>query len=143
MNEADTCRGYEVSKLQAAGWEDGFIAPYRAHRVITTFDAAGWRPNAGDIDRMGREIPDREYTTKDFEQVVAPHTPFAVHISLAEQEIIVARVDHLTAALAACEDHAVQSGQDIQALRRSILTGSFAPAFTSTTTQATSVAIAS
>ena len=53
------------------GIEDGFLAPYRVHRVITTYDAAGWRPNAGDTDRMGREIPDREYTTKDFERVVA------------------------------------------------------------------------
>jgi len=53
------------------GIEDGFLAPYRVHRVITTFDAAGWRPNAGDIDRTGRKIPDREYTTKDFERVVA------------------------------------------------------------------------
>lgn len=53
------------------GIEDGFLAPYRVHRVITTFDAAGWRPSAGDVDRMGREIPDREYTTKDFERVVA------------------------------------------------------------------------
>lgn len=53
------------------GIEDGFLAPYRVHRVITTFDAAGWRPNAGETDRTGREIPDREYTTKDFERVVA------------------------------------------------------------------------
>lgn len=53
------------------GIDDGFLAPYRVHRVITTFDAAGWRPNAGDTDRKGREIPDREYTTKDFERVVA------------------------------------------------------------------------
>ncbi len=60
---------YQYSLKQ--GIEDGFLAPYRVHRVITTFDAAGWRPNAGDTDRMGREIPDREYTTKDFERVVA------------------------------------------------------------------------
>lgn len=60
---------FEYSLKQ--GIEDGFLAPYRVHRVITTFDAAGWRPNAGDIDRTGREIPDREYTTKDFERVVA------------------------------------------------------------------------
>jgi type I restriction enzyme R subunit len=53
------------------GIDDGFLAPYRVHRVITTFDAAGWRPNAGETDRTGREIPDREYTTKDFERVVA------------------------------------------------------------------------
>jgi type I restriction enzyme R subunit len=60
---------YQYSLKQ--GIEDGFLAPYRVHRVITTFDAAGWRPSAGDTDRMGREIPDREYTTKDFERVVA------------------------------------------------------------------------
>ena len=60
---------FEYSLKQ--GIEDGFLAPYRVHRVITTFDAAGWRPSAGDIDREGREIPDREYTTKDFERVVA------------------------------------------------------------------------
>lgn len=60
---------YQYSLKQ--GIEDGFLAPYRVHRVITTFDAAGWRPNAGETDRMGREIPDREYTTRDFERVVA------------------------------------------------------------------------
>jgi type I restriction enzyme, R subunit len=53
------------------GINDGFLAPYRVHRVITTYDAAGWRPSAGETDRLGREIPDREYTTKDFERVVA------------------------------------------------------------------------
>lgn len=53
------------------GIEDGFLAPYRVHRVITTWDAAGWRPSKGDLDRYGREIPDEEYHTKDFERVVA------------------------------------------------------------------------
>lgn len=53
------------------GIDDGFLAPYRVHRVITTFDAAGWRPNQGELDRFGREIPDDEYHTKDFERVVA------------------------------------------------------------------------
>ena len=53
------------------GIEDGFLAPYRVHRVITTVDAAGWRPNRDELDRYGREIPDEEYQTKDFERVVA------------------------------------------------------------------------
>lgn len=53
------------------GIDDGFLAPYRVHRVITTADAAGWRPNQGELDRYGREIPDDEYQTKDFERVVA------------------------------------------------------------------------
>ncbi len=53
------------------GIEDGFLAPYRVHRVITTVDAAGWRPSKDELDRYGREIPDEEYQTKDFERVIA------------------------------------------------------------------------
>ena len=53
------------------GIEDGFLAPYRVHRVITAWDAKGWRPSKGDLDRYGREIPDTEYHTNDFERVVA------------------------------------------------------------------------
>ena len=53
------------------GIDDGFLAPYRVHRIITEWDAAGWRPSQGDLDRYGREIPDEEYQTRDFERVVA------------------------------------------------------------------------
>ena len=53
------------------GIEDGFLAPYRVHRVITTVDAAGWRPSKDELDRYGRRVPDEEYQTKDFERVVA------------------------------------------------------------------------
>ena len=53
------------------GIADGFLAPYRVHRVITEWDAAGWRPSAGEIDRYGRAIPDDEYQTNDFERAVA------------------------------------------------------------------------
>ena len=53
------------------GIEDGFLAPYRVHRVITEWDAAGWRPNRAELDRYGRAIPDEEYQTQDFERVVA------------------------------------------------------------------------
>jgi type I restriction enzyme R subunit len=60
---------YEYSLKQ--GIEDGFLAPYRVHRVITTFDAAGWRPTRGQLDRYGNEIPDEEYHTKDFERLVS------------------------------------------------------------------------
>lgn len=60
---------YEYSLRQ--GIEDGFLAPYRVHRVVTEWDAAGWRPTKDDLDRYGREIPDDEYGTKDFERVVA------------------------------------------------------------------------
>lgn len=60
---------YEYSLRQ--GIEDGFLAPYRVHRVITEWDAAGWRPSKDEIDRYGRVIPDEEYQTGDFERVVA------------------------------------------------------------------------
>jgi type I restriction enzyme R subunit len=60
---------YQYSLRQ--GIDDGFLAPYRVHRVITTWDAAGWRPSQGDLDRYGREIPDEEYHTNEFERVVS------------------------------------------------------------------------
>lgn len=53
------------------GIDDGFLAPYRVHRVVTQADAAGWRPSKGEVDRYGREIPDEEYHTKDFERIIA------------------------------------------------------------------------
>ncbi len=53
------------------GIDDGFLAPYRVHRVVTQWDATGWRPSADDLDRFGRAIPDEEYHTRDFERVVA------------------------------------------------------------------------
>ncbi|MBZ5704338.1 MAG: DEAD/DEAH box helicase family protein [Acidobacteriia bacterium] len=53
------------------GIEDGFLAPYRVHRVVSTVDAAGWRPSKGEMDRYGREIPDEQYGTKDFERLVS------------------------------------------------------------------------
>jgi type I restriction enzyme, R subunit len=60
---------YQYSLKQ--GIEDGFLAPYRVHRIVTAWDATGWRPSQGDLDRYGREIPDEEYHTRDFERVVA------------------------------------------------------------------------
>lgn len=54
-----------------SGIDDGFLAPYRVHRIVTTVDATGWRPSKGELDRYGREIPDQEYGTKDFERSVA------------------------------------------------------------------------
>lgn len=53
------------------GVEDGFLAPYRVHRVVPSVDATGWRPSPGELDRYGREIPDGEYSTKDFETIIS------------------------------------------------------------------------
>ncbi len=74
QDNADTYRYfgepiYQYSLRQ--GIDDGFLAPYRVHRVITTWDAAGWRPSRGDLDRYGREIPDEEYRTNEFERTVS------------------------------------------------------------------------
>jgi len=41
------------------------------HRIVSTVDAAGWRPSKGELDRYGRKIPDEKYHTKDFEKIVA------------------------------------------------------------------------
>ena len=41
------------------------------HRIITDYDATGWRRTEGELDRYGREIPDAEYHTRDFERLVA------------------------------------------------------------------------
>jgi type I restriction enzyme, R subunit len=60
---------YEYSLRR--GIDDGFLAPYRVHRVVTEWDAAGWRPSGGELDRYGRAIPDDEYGTKDFERIVS------------------------------------------------------------------------
>lgn len=53
------------------GIEDGFLAPYRVHRIVSTVDAAGWRPTPGELDRYGREIPDALYGTADFDRLIA------------------------------------------------------------------------
>jgi type I restriction enzyme, R subunit len=49
------------------GIEDGFLAPYIVHRVVTDADATGWRPHEGQVDANGEVIPDGVYTTPDFE----------------------------------------------------------------------------
>jgi type I restriction enzyme R subunit len=53
------------------GIDDGFLAPYRVHRIVSTVDATGWRPTPGEVDRYGREIPDGVYGTPEFERLVA------------------------------------------------------------------------
>lgn len=49
------------------GIEDGFLAPYIVHRIVTEADATGWRPHEGQLDANGQVIPDGMYATPDFE----------------------------------------------------------------------------
>jgi type I restriction enzyme R subunit len=55
----------------AQGIEDGFLAPYRVRRVVLSPDAHGFAPDQGQLDLFGKEIPERLYTTKEFERVVS------------------------------------------------------------------------
>src|SRR5450759_3193109 len=53
------------------GIEDGFLAPYRVRRIVSSVDATGWRPYRGQKDRYGREIPNGFYETPDFERRIS------------------------------------------------------------------------
>lgn len=53
------------------GIEDGFLAPYIVHRVVTETDATGFRPEDGQLDDNGVLIPDGIYTTPDFENILS------------------------------------------------------------------------
>lgn len=53
------------------GIDNGFLAPYRVHRIVTDVDATGWRPSKEEFDRYGKPIPDEEYQTPDFEKIIA------------------------------------------------------------------------
>jgi type I restriction enzyme R subunit len=98
------------------GIEDGFLAPYRVHRIVTTADATGWRPTRGELDRFGREIPDDEYQTKDFERVVALRSrtrAIARHLFQFLQ-----RTDPMAKTLVFCVDqeHAQEMRSELQKL---------------------------
>ena len=97
---------YEYSLAQ--GIADGFLAPFRVHRVITDYDATGWRPSRGELDRFGREIPDGEYRTRDFERLVAiTARTKAIARHLAE---FMSRTDRLAKTIVFCVDqeHALE-----------------------------------
>lgn len=86
-DNADTYRYFGNAIYQYSlkqGIEDGFLAPYTVHRVVTDLDATGWRPAEGQLDRYGRLIPDQEYTTEDYDRVISLHVrtdAIARHIS--------------------------------------------------------------
>lgn len=54
------------------GIEDGFLAPYVVHYITTSVDTQhGWRPQAGEKDFYGKDIPDGVYSTPDFERTLS------------------------------------------------------------------------
>jgi type I restriction enzyme R subunit len=86
------------------GIEDGFLAPYKVQRVITNVDAAGWRPEQGQMDRFGREIPDGEYGTADFGKTIA-HRPRTQAIAQHLTDFL-KKTDRFAKTIIFCEDQA-------------------------------------
>lgn len=52
------------------GIEDGFLAPYKVVRIDIDKDLQGWRPNAGQVDKMGQVIEDRIYNQSDMDRTL-------------------------------------------------------------------------
>lgn len=52
------------------GISDGFLAPYKVIKVHIDVDVQGYRPELGQLDRLGNEIEDRVYNTKDFDRTI-------------------------------------------------------------------------
>jgi type I restriction enzyme R subunit len=50
------------------GISDGFLAPYKVVRIGLDKDLDGWRPEAGQRDKYGQLIEDREYNVTDYDQ---------------------------------------------------------------------------
>lgn len=50
------------------GIDDGFLAPYKVVRIGLDKDLDGWRPTAGQQDKHGQVIEDREYNVKDYDR---------------------------------------------------------------------------
>lgn len=107
------------------GIEDGFLAPYRVHRILTTVDAAGWRPEAGQVDEFGNEIPDHLYTTPNFEkdlvlrertEAIARHvTSFLKEDPYAKTIVFCVDQEHaanMRAALAKCSQEMMKKHSD-------------------------------
>ncbi|MEA2561608.1 MAG: type restriction enzyme subunit [Acidobacteriota bacterium] len=50
------------------GISDGFLAPYKVIRIGLDKDLDGWRPEAGQTDKHGQLIEDREYNDRDYDR---------------------------------------------------------------------------
>lgn len=50
------------------GIDDGFLAPFKVIRIDLDKDVLGWRPEKGQVDDFGEEIPDQVYNQLDFDR---------------------------------------------------------------------------
>lgn len=52
------------------GVDDGFLAPFKVVRVNLDKDLEGWMPEAGQTDKYGNVVEQREYTVRDFDRTL-------------------------------------------------------------------------
>ncbi len=103
------------------GIEDGFLAPYLVHRVVTETDATGFRPEDGQRDDNGELIPDGVYTTPDFENSLSylPRT-IAVVKHLYTFMVKYGRFDK-TIVFCVNQEHADQFRRELSNLNRDLV----------------------
>jgi type I restriction enzyme R subunit len=103
------------------GIEDGFLAPYLVHRVVTETDATGFRPEDGQLDDNGELIPEGIYTTPDFENTLSylPRTK-AVVMHLYNFMVKYGRFDK-TIVFCVNQEHADQFRREISNLNTDLV----------------------
>ncbi len=52
------------------GIQDGFLAPYKVHRVNLDRDIDGWRPEDGKLDKFGAPVKDKQYRLAEFDRTL-------------------------------------------------------------------------
>lgn len=104
------------------GIDDGFLAPYMVHRVVTEVDATGFRPEAGQLDDHGNEIPDGIFTTPDFENSLS-HLPRTKAVAKHLYDFMVknGRFDK-TIVFCVNQEHADQFRREISNLNSDLVT---------------------
>lgn len=104
------------------GIEDGFLAPYRVHRIVSNWDLDGFRPDKDEQDRFGRSIPDLLYKTPQFERDIALKArtrAFAKHLT----EFLKSTGDRFAKTIVFCVDqpHAAEMALQLQQFNQDLM----------------------
>lgn len=104
------------------GIEDGFLAPYRVHRIVSNWDLDGFRPDQGEQDRFGRDIPDQLFKTPQFERDIALKArtrAFAKHLT----DFLKSTGDRFAKTIVFCVDqpHAAEMAIQLQQLNADLM----------------------
>lgn len=102
------------------GIDDGFLAPFTVRRIDLDKDLGGWRPTAGQLDRFGQEVPDRTYTSRDYDRSVILDRRSPV-VAASISEFLVTR-DRFAKTIVFCEDvdHAERMRQELANANRDL-----------------------